>query len=89
MNKGIFFIPVNDQTVRNDIIFDQVISETTFADKNGFTEAFFGEHITDLHEKISSSLMMVSALSKLTNKIKLGTLTTNLNFHKPATLSAP
>ena len=88
MNKGIFFIPVNDQTVRNDIIFDQVISETTFADKNGFSEAFFGEHITDLHEKISSSLMMVSALSKLTNKIKLGTLTTNLNFHKPATLSA-
>ena len=47
MNKGIFFIPVNDQTVRNDIIFDQVISETTFADKNGFSEAFFGEHITD------------------------------------------
>ena len=39
MNKGIF-IPVNDQTVRNDIIFYQVISETTFADKNGFSEAF-------------------------------------------------
>ena len=27
---------------------------------------------------------MVSTLSKLTKKIKLGTLTTNLNFHNPA-----
>jgi len=32
--------------------------------------------------------MMVSALSRITKNIKLGTLTTNLNFHKPATLSA-
>ena len=31
---------------------------------------------------------MVSALSHLTKNIKLGTLTTNLNFFKPATISA-
>ena len=30
---------------------------------------------------------MVSALSRITNKINLGTLTTNLNF-KPATIAA-
>ncbi len=88
MNKGIFFIPVNDQNKKNDILLDEIILETLYAEKLGLTEAFYGEHITDRHEKISSSLMMVSALSRLTNSIKLGTLTTNLNFHKPATLAA-
>ena len=32
--------------------------------------------------------MMVSALSKLTSKIKLGTLTTNLNFYNPAVVAS-
>lgn len=88
MNKGIFFIPVNDQNKKNDVLFDEIISQTIEAEKWGIKEAFFGEHITDKHEKISSSLSMVSALSHLTKNIKLGTLTTNLNFFKPATISA-
>ena len=88
MDKGILFIPVNNQEKKNDILFDEIISETIDAEKWGIKEVFFGEHITDKHEKISSSLMMVSALTRLTKSIKLGTLTTNLNFHKPATLSA-
>ncbi len=88
MNKGIFFIPVNDQNKKNDVLFDEIINQTVNAEKWGIKEAFFGEHITDRHEKISSSLSMVSALSYLTKEIKLGTLTTNLNFFKPATISA-
>ncbi len=88
MNKGIFFIPVNDQNKKNDVLLDEIISQTLNAEKWGINEAFFGEHITDKHEKISSSLSMISALSYLTKKIKLGTLTTNLNFFKPATISA-
>ena len=54
----------------------------------GFERSFFGEHITDKHEKITSSLMMVATLAKLTKKIKLGTLTTNLNFYNPAVVAA-
>ena len=88
MNKGIFFIPVDDQNKKNDVLLDEIISQTLNAEKWGINEAFFGEHITDKHEKISSSLSMISALSYLTKKIKLGTLTTNLNFFKPATISA-
>jgi alkanesulfonate monooxygenase SsuD/methylene tetrahydromethanopterin reductase-like flavin-dependent oxidoreductase (luciferase family) len=88
MNKGIFFIPINKQDKENDILLDEIVSETINAEKFGIQEAFYGEHITDKHEKISSSLMMVSALTTVTNNIKLGTLTTNLNFHKPATLAA-
>lgn len=88
MKKGIFFIPCNDQHKESDILFDEIIQQTLNAEKLGISEAFFGEHITDKHEKISSSLSMVSALSKITKRIYLGTLTTNLNFFKPATIAA-
>ena len=57
MDKGILFIPVNNQEKKNDILFDEIISETIDAEKWGIKEVFFGEHITDKHEKISSSLM--------------------------------
>ena len=84
MNKGIFSIPVYDQDVDFEKILNEVVSYTVKADQLNFSEAFFGEHITDRHEKITSSLMMVSTLSKLTKNIKLGTLTTNLNFYNPS-----
>ena len=88
MHKGIFFIPLDDQNKQNDLLFDEIIDQTITSEKLGLSEAFFGEHITDKHEKISSSLSMVSALSRVTKKINLGTLTTNLNFFKPATIAA-
>ena len=78
MNKGIFSIPVYDQDVDFEKILNEVVSYTVKADQLIFRA--FGEHITDRHEKITSSLMMVSTLSKLTKNIKLGTLTTNLIF---------
>ena len=86
--KGIFFIPVDNKQKEQDTLLDEIIDQTIKAEKWGLNEVYFGEHITDQHEKISSSLTMVSALSKLTKDIKLGTLTTNLNFFKPATISA-
>lgn len=88
MNKGILFIPVDKQNKESSKLFDEIVNQTLASEKWGLKEAFFGEHITDMHEKISSSIMMISALSKLTNKIKLGTLTTNLNFYKPAVIAA-
>ena len=88
IQKGIFFIPVDNKHKQQDTLLDEIIDQTLSAEKWGLKEVYFGEHITDQHEKISSSLMMVSALAKLTKEIKLGTLTTNLNFFKPATISA-
>ena len=38
--------------------------------------------------KIASSLMMIASVSQLTSQMKLGSLTTNLNFYKPAALAA-
>ena len=88
MNKGILAIPIHDQKESFGNILNEVIELVVNSEKFGLNEAFFGEHITDRHEKITSSLMMVSALSKLTSKIKLGTLTTNLNFHNPAVIAS-
>ena len=88
MNKGIFSIPVYNQNTSMTKMLNEVIAQVVKADKWGLKEAFFGEHITDKHEKITSSLMMVATLAKLTKKIKLGTLTTNLNFYNPAVVAA-
>ena len=87
MNKGIFSIPVYDQSTSFEKVLDEVISFTIQADGLDFDEAFFGEHIADMHEKIPSSLMMISALSTLTKNIRLGSLTTNLNFYNPSLLA--
>ena len=88
MNKGLFSIPVYNQNISMDKVTDEIVDQIVNADKWGLKEAYFGEHITDKHEKITSSLLMVSALSKLTKNIKLGTLTTNLNFLNPAVVIA-
>ena len=88
MNKGIFSIPVYKSSTNIQTVLDEVYNQVINADNWGINEAFFGEHITDKHEKIASSLTMIAALSKSTKKIKLGSLTTNLNFYKPAMAAA-
>ena len=88
MNKGLFSIPVYNQDISMEKMLNEVINQVVKADQWGLQEAYFGEHITDKHEKITSSLMMVATLAKLTKKIKLGTLTTNLNFYNPAIVAA-
>ncbi len=84
MKKGLFSIPVYGQNVSFNQITDEITHQVINSDKWGINEAFFGEHITDKHEKVTSSLLMAATISKLTDKIKLGTLTTNLNFNNPA-----
>ena len=73
MNKGIFSIPVYNQKTSMNKMLNEVIDQVIKADEWGLKEAFFGEHITDKHEKITSSLMMVATLAKLTKK-KLNSL---------------
>lgn len=54
------------------------------ADRNGYSEAIFGEHATDAFETITSSLTFISSLSYSTNNIKLGTGTINIPNTHPA-----
>ena len=78
--KGIFFIPINKPSTPYSEVLSSIIDETIFCDNNSISEAFFGEHMADKYEKVSSSLTIISSLAKLTKKIKLGTMTSNIIF---------
>ncbi len=54
------------------------------ADRNGYSEAIFGEHATDAFETITSSLTFISSLCYNTNNIKLGSGTINIPNTHPA-----
>ena len=54
LKKGIFFIPVDDKNKHQDVLLNEIIEQTINGENWGLKEAFFGEHITDQHEKISS-----------------------------------
>ena len=58
------------------------------ADRLGFTEAYCGEHTTDLAETIPSCLMFLSSLVHATSRVKLGTGTLNLPNGHPAAFAA-
>lgn len=87
MEKGLFTIPIYPKSTKYSKILEETLSNTIKAESNNIKEIFFGEHLADRHEKIVSSLMMTAQMSAVTKKIKLGTLTTNLNFYNPALLS--
>ncbi|HUK05006.1 MAG TPA: LLM class flavin-dependent oxidoreductase, partial [Burkholderiales bacterium] len=48
------------------------------ADRLGYAEAFVGEHVTDLAESITSSVMFIASLAHDTTRIRLGSGTLNL-----------
>lgn len=58
------------------------------ADELGFAEAFIGEHVTDIAETVTSSLMFCASLAYATHRIKLGSGTVNLPNNHPAHIAA-
>lgn len=58
------------------------------ADRNGYSEAIFGEHATDAYETITSSLTFISSLCYNTNNIKLGSGTINIPNTHPALVAS-
>ena len=58
------------------------------ADRLGYSEAYVGEHTTDLAETIPSCLMFLSSLVHDTKRIILGTGTLNLPNGHPAAFAA-
>jgi len=83
MRLGYFTMPVHpmgrdwSQTLREDR--EAII----LADKLGFYDAFVGEHLTDVCENITNSLLFHATLINDTKTIKLATGTTNLSQQHP------
>ena len=88
MNLGFFTMPVHPigrdvtETLREDLEL------AVIADRLGFTEGFYGEHVTDAAETITSSLIFVAWALEQTSRIKLGTGTVNLPNAHPAVVAA-
>lgn len=88
MKLGTFLMPLHppgrvpSETLREDR--EAVI----LADQLGYTEAYVGEHVTDLAENVTSSLMFLSSLAFETKQIRLGTGTINMPNNHPAATAA-
>lgn len=82
MQLGFFTMPIHPvgkpwaQSLREDQ------EAFILADELGFSEAYVGEHVTDLAENITSSAMFIAALASRVKRMRLGTGTVNLpNIH--------
>jgi alkanesulfonate monooxygenase SsuD/methylene tetrahydromethanopterin reductase-like flavin-dependent oxidoreductase (luciferase family) len=88
MRLGYFSMPLHpagrnwSDTLREDR--EAVI----LADRLGFHDAFIGEHLTDRHENITNSLVFLATLISDTERIRLGTGTTNLSQQHPVLVAA-
>ncbi len=88
MQLGYFSFPVHPKNKSLSRCFEEDKNAILLIDKLGFKEAFLGEHLTDEHERISSSLLFISSLIHKTKNINLGTGTLNLPHHNPAQLAS-
>ncbi len=87
MRLGYFTMPVHpigrdwSQTLREDR--EAII----LADRLGFHDAFVGEHLTDVCENITNSMLFHATLIHDTKTIKLATGTTNLSQMHPVVIA--
>ena len=88
MKLGTFMMPLHPPS--------RIASETLLedreaiilADRLGYSEAYVGEHVTDLAENVKSCLMFLSSLAFDTHQIKLGSGTINMPNGHPAAIAA-
>ena len=87
MDLGYFTMPLHPvgrdyvQTLKEDR--DAIV----LADRLGFTEAFVGEHVTDIAESVTDSVVFLASLAPVTQNIKLCTGTINLPNGHPAAIA--
>ena len=88
MNLGYFTQPFHPITKVLSQSLHEDHEAAVIADRNGYTEAIFGEHATDAYETITSSLTFISSLCFNTKNIKLGTGTINIPNTHPALVAS-
>ena len=88
MKLGYFTMPMHPPG-RN---YTQTLKEDReailLADRMGYSEAFIGEHVTDVCESIPSCLAFIASLAHETKQIRLGSGTVNLPNQHPAQVAA-
>jgi len=88
MKLGFFAMPIHPVGRHLTETLKEDRELALIAEKLGFVEGYFGEHVTDAAETISSSLIFLAWLLRDTSTIKLGTGTLNLPNQHPAAVAA-
>ena len=88
MKLGFFTMPLHPaerpfaETLREDR------EAFILADGLGYSEAYMGEHVTDLYEPVPSSMMYIAWIANDIKNMTLATGTVNLSHHHPAAVAA-
>jgi alkanesulfonate monooxygenase SsuD/methylene tetrahydromethanopterin reductase-like flavin-dependent oxidoreductase (luciferase family) len=88
MKLGFFIMPIHPKERKLNETLKEDRELVLLAEELGFVEGFFGEHITDAAETISSSLIFIAWLLNETKTIRLGSGTINMPNHHPARVAA-
>jgi alkanesulfonate monooxygenase SsuD/methylene tetrahydromethanopterin reductase-like flavin-dependent oxidoreductase (luciferase family) len=88
MRLGYFTMPLHPPARDYTQVLKEDREAIFLAERLGFTEAFVGEHVTDLAEPVTSCLTFIATLISETSTIKLGSGTVNLPNGHPATIAA-
>ena len=88
MKLGMFMMPLHPPGRNAWETLAEDREAILLADRLGFEEAFVGEHVTDLSENVTSSLMFLASVAHATTQIRLGTGTINMPNTHPANVAA-
>ncbi len=88
MRLGTFMMPLHPATRNAWETLAEDREAILLADRLGYCEALVGEHITDLSENVTSSLMFLASVAHETRRIVLGSGTVNMASSHPATIAA-
>ncbi|NCW20106.1 MAG: LLM class flavin-dependent oxidoreductase, partial [Betaproteobacteria bacterium] len=88
MNLGMFMMPLHPPQRKAHETLQEDREAIMLADQLGFSEAYVGEHVTDLAENITSSLMFLCSVAFHTQQIRLGSGTLNMPNSHPAAIAA-
>lgn len=88
MRLGYFTQPVHPPAKDYRQVLRENREAALLADELGYVEAFFGEHITDRAEPITSNLMFIASLAHEAKRITFGTAAVTLPSYHPAMVAA-
>jgi alkanesulfonate monooxygenase SsuD/methylene tetrahydromethanopterin reductase-like flavin-dependent oxidoreductase (luciferase family) len=88
MKLGYFTMPLHPRDRDYGTTLREDREAILLAEALGFVEAYVGEHVTDICETITSSLIFIASLADATSRIRLGSATVNLPNAHPAAVAA-
>ena len=88
MKLGYFTMPLHPPGRDYVEVLKEDRDAIVLADGLGFTEAFVGEHATDIAEPVTDSAVFLASLAPLTTSIRLCTGTVNLPNGHPAAIAS-